>query len=714
MLNKKLTQQVDYILAGNDLLPPIVKVKYDPNDIMLSDPARIAKRLRQYILAQTVRLDMSHNFCGIFRFDGSVEADVFTRIGHKHFSTACGLYYRKYQENLATMEWQHSTANFAKIIDCGLVQYIDEIDKSLICYEGDREKAEFLKAMRTTCETMIMWAHKCAEACEAEAEKSDEARKKQLHEMADVLRHVPEYPARSFREGVQVVYMCYTYLPDSVGLLDRYLWRLYKQDIENGRLTRELAKEYVAELFIRLCAHTKITFGDAQSYFTAESHFAIGGTLPDGSDGYNELSDIIVDTMMELPIPRPQTSLRMTNKTPFEVFKKLLDCARRDKYMRFAFVADESRLKGLMSVAGIAWDDAINYTMVGCNEPALRGSIWFGGCTTNIARSLTNLLYYRTDDICSCTDFESLFAIYEEELEADITQILKYINGFHSIRQRDCNILSSIFIDGCIESAASVTASGGRLSITGSNMMGITCVIDSLSIIKQLVYEEKSISMRELVDIMKSDWAGDRGEELRAYILKKGRFFGNNDELSDGIARRFTDALWRHIKDKRDKFGNHLLIGTLAGYNPHFAEFGKTTEATPDGRHKGDAFMVGVGQTAGKDRNGLAALLKSVAQMDEHYILTGPFLCNAYLDENLIMKNENFEKTARVIYDYFKNGGLHIQLNYVSKEELLAARENPAEHASLRVRVSGYSGNFTQLRESIQDDVIRRTVVNGR
>ena len=59
---------------------------------------------------------------------------------------------------------------------------------------------------------------------------------------------------------------------------------------------------------------------------------------------------------------------------------------------------------------------------------------------------------------------------------------------------------------------------------------------------------------------------------------------------------------------------------------------------------------------------------------------------------------------------YFKNGGVHFQLNYVSREDLLAARATPEDHKSLRVRVSGFSECFVKLPEPIQDDVIARTV----
>lgn len=711
MLSEEILSLADYI-RKNDLYPPVVPVAYDPDDILLPPSTMTAVRLRAYLLAQTVNLDTMVRLCGVFRFDGSVMADVFHRTGHPHFAALAAQYYCRPQKNLVTFEWQHSTANFAKVVDGGLSQFIAEIDRSLRRHT-DRETVEFLRAMRDTCETLILWAHKCADACAAAAETAEGVRKARLLAAADSLRHVPEHPARNFREGVQVVYLCFDCLPDSIGLIDRYLRRLYERDIAAGTLTRDEAAELIAELFIRICAHTPLTdkgLGDKGG----ESHFAVGGTLADGGDGYSDLSDLIADVIMALPLPRPQVSLRITKKTPFPVVRKWLDCARRDPFMRFAFVGDEPRLRALTEIARIPWEDAVNYTMVGCNEPALRGSIWLGGCTANIARCLETLLYDRTDEVCACPDFDAFFSLFEEEMGKDIARILAWEDRFNRARAMDRNVLSSIFIDGCIESGKPVTECGGRLSTTGAELMGITCVIDSLSIVKQIVYEEMRVSMRELLAILRRDWEGGDGEELRQYILKKGRFFGNQDSLSDGVARRFTDALWRLTKDRTDLYGNHALFGTLAGYHPHYVWFGNATSATPDGRKRGDPFMVGTGQTAGKDRAGLTALLSSVAGMDPHGILCGASVCNAYLDEALILKDENFEKTAGVLYTYFMNGGVQLQLNYVAKEDLLRAKEHPEEYPTLRVRVSGFSGHFTNLSEGIQDDIIRRTVVNGQ
>ena len=117
----------------------------------------------------------------------------------------------------------------------------------------------------------------------------------------------------------------------------------------------------------------------------------------------------------------------------------------------------------------------------------------------------------------------------------------------------------------------------------------------------------------------------------------------------------------------------------------------------------------GIGQSEGKDRNGLTALLSSVAKCDPYAILTGPSVTNVLLDEKLVKNDENFEKLVYLFETYFKMGGTHFQLTYVSKEDLVNAKKTPDKYKNLRVRVSGFSDYFVFLNEGLQDEIIQRT-----
>ncbi len=694
-------------IKKEDIVPEPIEVNYDPMDLALPEAVFVGKRLGEHMMAQTVYKTDTNMFTGMMRFiTCGVPSDVFHRDGHKHIHEAIRNFYNKYQENLVTFEWQHSAPNYEYILKNGVIGSLEKVEIAQNKFRFDKEKYEYLEGVKLSCQGLIAWAEKCSKVYFAAAEsESNTERKEMLYKIAENCKNVPKYPAKSFYEGLQSVLFCFQCLPDSIGTLDRYMFELYDNDIKNGVITREEAKYYLQEFFIHLSAHTPFHWSNADR--SAECHFAIGGYSEKGEDNFNDLSRLIVEALMEIDTRRPAISLRYTQKTPYEVLRFVLDCERKDKNKRIAIVCDEPRLKGLTEIVGLPYSEAVKYTMVGCNEPSFPGSIWLGGMTANIARCMQNTLYERKDDVLKCETFEEFYGIFKQELEKDIERIFFYNEKFDAMREKDTSILSNFLLDGCIESGIPVNRYGCKIAIAGMNVLGLTSVIDSLTIISQFVYDEKRTTMEHLIEVLESNWEKDI--DLRAQIMSKGRFFGNNDELSDGMARRFTTELYNITKNYRAPNGAKVIIGTLSGYNQHYVRYGEMTKATPDGRYDGEPFMVGSGQCKGRDRNGLIPLMKSLAQMDPTGIMTGPVVCNMLIDEQLIRNDENFEKFCRLVETYFKLGGMHIQLNYVSKEELLKAKENPDDYRNLLVRVSGFSGYFVNLQDGVQNEIIDRT-----
>jgi formate C-acetyltransferase len=276
-------------------------------------------------------------------------------------------------------------------------------------------------------------------------------------------------------------------------------------------------------------------------------------------------------------------------------------------------------------------------------------------------------------------------------------------------RSKDINYISSLFFNGCIENAKSLTQGGGDYVIASPMLIGITNLIDSLCVIKQFVYEDKIIALNDLINALKSNWQGY--EDLHLLITKKCSFFGNDDTLSNGVASQLYNSLYTYLKNKKNIFGYQFLVGDLLGYNEHHKWFGENTKATPDGRYTGEMLKFGIGQSGGNDRNGLTALLSSVAKCDKHRIMYGSSVTNLFVDEQMIRNDESFDKLITILETYFKMGGTHFQLNYVSKEDLKNAKIKPEDYKTLRVRVSGFSDYFVNLNESVQDDIIERTVL---
>ena len=691
----------------DDCYPLPVEIQCDPADDGMNPAARTAKYLCKYLEAQPVVITADERLVGKLRFNKCpVPSNVFQRCGHAAFGKAASRFYLKTDDNYSCFEWQHSNADFGQIIRDGIRGYLAQIGESRKHHAGDTEKMIFLYAMEKTCHGIIEWAEKCALTARGEAEKTaDPQRKAELLNSYEILSRVPEYPARTFAEAVQSVFLCWHFLPDSIGLADRYLRPFYDRELAEGSLTRDEAKELLQELFAAINGFTPASSGNADK--GGESHFAVGGYLPDRTDGFCDLSRLIVEAMMELPLYRPQVTLRWTEKTPSEVLHFMLDCERHDKFKRIAFVNDEPRIKGLMKFAGIPFEKACRYVMVGCNEPAFEGTIDLSGVMGNLARSITETFSRRRSEVCSAKSFDEFLAVFRKELERTLTRVNDRMNEFNVYRAGDINVLSSVFMDGCIERACSCTGGGCAAIAVSPSLMGFATVIDSLIAIRQFVFEEKLLTMEELADHLENNWAD--AEAIRARMQRDGKFFGGGDPKSNETAQTLTGLLAEITTGMSSLFGTPFMIGDLAGYWPHQEYFGKLTGATPDGRHAGEPLSLGTTPIGGHDNRGITSVLKAVATVDPAACMCGSCVFNLSLDKKLVSDNAHFEKTVNLLERYFRLGGLHFQLNYVDRGDLIDAQKNPGSHQDLRVRVSGFSGYFTRLTPGMQNDVIART-----
>lgn len=707
-MNERIAALAEETLTGK-MYAATKKTEFDREDIFLSREERESKRLCEYILNQEPVLREYSGMTGFFNCDQSVVGDAFRRKGHIHYAALAEDFYCKSVDNLSTFEWQHAVADYENVLKKGLSGIADEVDASLKQHTAHEEIA-FLKAVKRVLLTLMQWAEKCAgRAAELAAHVEKREYRENLLRLSETLKKVPKEAPTSFYEAVLTVYICFSADPDSLGTLDRSLRPFYEKDILAGVITREEAKSYLQELFLMVQAATPM----ASRNFTrgGESHFCIGGYLPDGSDGFCDLSRLILESLLELPTWIPQVTLRWTEKLPREDFKFVMDCERKDPNKRIAFQNDEKRIKCYTEICGFSFEEAVRYVTVGCNEPAFPGGIAGSTSKINIARSTAALFHEKSNCIVSLETFDDYYAVFLKEFFSDLTRALSYDDQYNRVRARDINYLSSAFFYGCIEKAKSLTQGPGKTIVASPMMIGITNVIDSLIIVKQFVYDEKIATMKELVEAVQSNWSGF--DELHMLIMKKGDFFGNDTARSNSVAQRLFGSLYDFLKDKTNLFGYHWLVGDLLGYNPHHKWFGEKLKATPDGRYDGEMLQFGRGQGGGKDRNGLAALLNSIAEVDPNGIGCGNTVTNITLDEKLISDDDNFEKTVDMFETYFKKGGVHFQLNYVSKDDLLKAKCTPEQYKNLRVRVTGFSDYFVNLDEAVQDDVISRTTQRG-
>ncbi len=700
-MNERIKKMMELTMSGN-MYVKTVDTKFDRMDLFLPQQEREVKRICEYILNQQPNLTKYSAFTGFFRFDGSVVGDVFNRSGHINTESFMEKFYRKQVDNLSTMDWQHGTSDYRKVLKIGIRGIIKEIETAIAVQTND-EKKRFLIGLKKIAETFILWIKKCASIVSQhinEAE-NDECKKNYIR-LSDSLLNIAEKPPANFFEAVLTIYVCFSLNPDSFGTLDRYLSQFYFRDVANGSLTRNEAKVYLQELFLMVQAATPIGPNFTKG---GQSHFCIGGRDENGLDCYNEISEIIVESLMELDTHIPQITLRWTNDTPTDVLRHLLDCERKDKNKRLAFTNDDRRIEAYTKICGIPYKEAINYTMVGCNEPAMLGGMCASTSHANLAHSIEQTLHTRADEIVNAASFDEFYAVFKEQLYSDLDIIYYYDDQFNLQRAKDISYVSCILLNGCIENGKSITQGGVNYAVSTVMFIGNVTVIDCLAVIKQFVFDEKIVTMKEMLNALKNNWEGY--DDLRNHILKKGMFFGNDDNVSNYVAKRFYDDLYEYIKNKRTVFDYPIMLGDHTGYQLHFKWFGELTKATPDGRYNAEPLSYGLSQNDAKARNGLTALMNSILKLDEHGI-SGATVTNFNLDPSYEKDEESFEKTVSMLESFLKNGGIQFQLNHTSYEELLSAKNKPDDYKHLKVRVTGYSEYFTKLNDAIQESIINR------
>lgn len=696
-------QKLSELTLDGKMYVETIKTKFDRMDLFLSDDERNVKRICEYILNQQPLITIYSKLTGLFRFDDSVIGDVFTRVGHKNTEETLKAFYCKSIDNISSMDWQHGTSDYRKVLSGGIVGIIADIDKS-IDNHTEQDKINFLKGLKKIAEAFILWLKKCSALASDYSENVEEADyRKNLEKLSSALLNISENAPKNFYEAILTIYVCFSMNPDSFGTLDRYLSDFYFNDIADGTLTREEAKALLQELFLMVQAYTH---KDSENFTKGgQSHFCIGGRDENGRDCYNQVSELIIESLMELDTHIPEVSLRWTNDTPREVFKHILKCEKNDKNKRIAFTNDDRRLEAYTKICGFPYKEAINYTLVGCNEPAMLGGMCASTSHANLAHSIEYIMHYRSEELIETKTFEEFYEIFKDQLYKDLDKIYYYDDLYNLQRAKDINYVSCLFLNGCIENGKSITQGGVNYAISNIMFLGNVNVIDSLAIIKQFVFDEKSVSMQELINALKNNWAGY--ESLKMNISKQGKFFGNDDDTSNHSAKLLYDTLFEYVKNKKTVFGYPALIGDHTGYQLHFKWFGEATKATPDGRYNGEPLSYGVSQDNCKLKNGLTALMNAISKFDTNGISSAT-VTNFTLDKLYVEDENYFEKTVDMLETYFKNGGIQFQLNYMSQEELLRAKVAPEKYKNLKVRVTGYSDYFTNLNEAIQDSVIKR------
>lgn len=259
--------------------------------------------------------------------------------------------------------------------------------------------------------------------------------------------------------------------------------------------------------------------------------------------------------------------------------------------------------------------------------------------------------------------------------------------------------MRTLLIDDCIDKQLDYNNGGARYKWSIINFAGMINVIDSLLVIRDLVFGGK-ITACQLVEKLASN-DKDFLCELRNHPVS----FGKDDPDVNNFSKRLSSNIYSMLDDKKPAIGEVFLPSSIQFMSQ--VKAGEGIGATPDGREAHSPLCDSLGAIFAKDTKGPTALLNSVTSLDLERALGTPVL---NFNINPDFKNEILKA---LILGYMEQGGIQMQITCISRELLEETYRNPEEHKNLVVRVGGYSEYFYRLSDELKRMVIERTIQNG-
>jgi formate C-acetyltransferase len=594
------------------------------------------------------------------------------------------------------------------------------------------DRQEQLKAMAIAAGAIIRFAKRHAELARAmAAEPDDPARREELLRIAEVCDRVPAHAPRDVWEALQAYWFVHLGVTSELnpwdafnpGRLDQHLAPFYRAGLADGTLTRAQAEELLQCLWIKFNnqpAPPKVGVTAAESgTYTDFAQINTGGVRPDGADGVNEVTYLILDVIHEMRLLQPSSSIQVSSKNPDRFIRRAGEIIRTGFGQPSVFNADlvvEELLRQGKSIAdarsggtsGCVETGAFgkeNYNLTGYfNLPKVLEITLHNGHDPRTGQQLGP----ETGDPATFTTFEALFDAFEHQLHHFIDIKIRGNNVIERLYARHMPVpFLSLLIDDCIARGRDYHDGGARYNTSYIQGVGLGTITDALTAIQVHVFDEHRLTMAELLDVLAADFEGH--ERVRRLLLNRTPKYGNDDDTADGLMVRVFDAYYDAIDGRPNTKGGAYHINLLP--TTCHVYFGAVTGATPDGRLATKPLSEGISPVQGADRHGPTSVIKSVAKMD--HARTGGTLLNQKFTPRLLADATGLDSLVQLIRTYFKLDGHHIQFNVVDAATLRKAQADPEAYRDLIVRVAGYSDYFCDLTEALQEEIIARTEHEG-
>ena len=601
----------------------------------------------------------------------------------------------------------HMTLDWPTLLRKGLEHIAQEAEANARRIQTDDARL-FAGNVRDAVDSVTRFARRYADSARCRAESATEpGPRDSLLRAAAALERAPAGPATDFFSALQSIWFlhlitscCVGSRDFAFGRMDQYLYPYYRRDLAEGVLDRDAARLILAHFFIKTNEITGTTTWNFQGKpipsNATKQYLIIGGTAPDGRSEDNDLSLLILEAARLVRLPEPVITVRLSAHTPAD-FRLATATVARDLSGQIHFYNDDIIIPGLKR-CGMPDTDAYNYSMVGCCRVDIPGKMDSGFMQAyQYHNALAWLMTALNDAPDTMDSMETILAQFSRVVRRELEKAATRCMATYSNQTPRQFHLESILLDGCVENCRDNYAGGTRYWPQGYNLGGIASIGNILAAIQYLVFEQRRMSLSELLAIAAADFANH--EPLRREIRSLPKF-GNDMACVDTLTRRAATVLLDAVDAIRCPLP-HFVFAAFYSLDQHH-NWGNTLPGTPDGRIRGEPVSENQSPTYGTDTAGLTALLSSVSRLPQTRTIMGGM--NVKFAGHIPA-----DKIAAILETYFKMDGLHLGFNFIDRNTLWDAQKNPDNYRSLCVRLYGFSEYFVSLSPHEQNELIQRT-----
>jgi len=639
--------------------------------------------------------------------------------------------------NFKTVSMSHIIPDLPMIVNEGTHSIMERVRKQMATLsESETDQLNTLQSMIICLEALNTYAGNLAgEALNLAESEEDPRRREELKTLHKICLRVPAHPARDIDEAVNAFWIFWVGLVMennnislSPGRLDQLFQPFFEKGMEKLSTSEEKQAftEHVIELFcfyfIRNAEHQNLVPDVANYLFSgshAETAITVGGVTPDGKDAVNDMTYILLKVTEMLTMRDPNMNARFKVGINSDTYLKRLCEVNFITVATPSMHGDDAVMEALSQNADKI-EDIRDWAATGCVEITISGKQGnhAGATSINMVAGLEMALnngYHplmnwhlgpetgkiENDDFTSFDDFYDAFAA-QTKFIIDQTVLFNNMAAEAYAYLRPTPYLSAA-IQGTIESGKDVTNGGAIYNTSGTFNIGLSDVVDSMMVIKKLVFEEKRITMKELKKAVDSNFENDAA--LHTMVMNKVPRFGSGSDEAVEMANRVASLIHKCYKSTKNFRGGDYTVGFWS-VAQHSA-YGALSGAIPSGRVAYDPFTPGLTPHPSASMNFLDNI-RDVAKMNPHYMDN-----NIAFNVRLVpAEQDSHEKTVDTMFSYvktyFEQGGMQMQFNIVKSAILKDAMVNPDNYKNLLVRISGYNAYFIHLSRDMQLEIINR------